>query len=252
MAPFVRLLDMGRLFAPSRQGLDPSSAPKPFTSAPAFSPISASSRSLPRGRGVGWRGGGNTTKPSSNYSLWKPDWEKYSRRVTVTERLLVTFSPTGINLNTHTKKQMFLKGQSGGKKHFQLSPLVPSYKSKSLSRVHKDTETHERAQGWRVKRRKKDSGENSIGNTGEVQKLVYCNHINDPLLGRINPLLEITTPIIYFVSARRLPWNGIVSVQRRLLSCSLLSIFFLAQSPALHLLCFICRNVTLPVLVKSS
>ena len=107
-----------------------------------------------------------------------------------------------------------------------------------------------RDEGWREE--KKDSGENSIGNTGEIQKLVYCNHINDPLLGRINPLLEITTPIIYFVSARRLPWNGIVSVQRRLLSCSLLSIFFLAQSPALHLLCFICRNVTLPVLVKSS
>lgn len=101
----------------------------------------------PAGRGVGWRGGGSSTKHSSNDSLWKPDREKYSRRVTVTERLLVTFSPTGINLNTHTKKQMFLKGQSGGKKHFQLSPLVPSYKSKSLSRVHKDTETLEREQG---------------------------------------------------------------------------------------------------------
>lgn len=51
----------------------------------------------------------------------------------------------------------------------------------------------------------KDSRENSIGNTGEVGKLVYCNHINDPLLGRINPLLEITAPIIYFASAGRLP-----------------------------------------------
>lgn len=39
---------------------------------------------------------------------------------------------------------MFLKGQSGGKKHFQLSPLFPSCKSKSLSRVHKDTKTLER------------------------------------------------------------------------------------------------------------
>ena len=52
---------------------------------------------------------------------------------------------------------------------------------------------------------RKDSRENSIGNTAEVQKLVYCNHISDPLLGRINPLLEITTPVIYFASARRLP-----------------------------------------------
>ena len=251
MAPFVRLLDMGRLFAPSRQGLDPSSAPKPFTSAPAFSPISASSRSLPRGRGVGWRGGGNTTKPSSNYSLWKPDWEKYSRRVTVTERLLVTFSPTGINLNTHTnrcssKGSLGVKNISNSLPWSQVTKVNPCPEFTKILRPLKER----RDEGWREE--KKDSGENSIGNTGEIQKLVYCNHINDPLLGRINPLLEITTPIIYFVSARRLPWNGIVSVQRRLLSCSLLSIFFLAQSPALHLLCFICRNVTLPVLVKSS
>lgn len=186
MAPFVRLLDMGRLFAPSRQGLDPSSAPKPFTSAPAFSPISASSRSLPRGGRGG--GGGNTTKHSSNYSLWKQDWEKYSRRVTVTERLLVTFSPTGINLNTRTKKQMFLKGQTGGKKHFQPCPLFPSCKSKSLSRVHKDTKALEREQGWRREERK-DSRESSGGNAGEVWKLVYCNHINDPIVRKDKPLI---------------------------------------------------------------
>lgn len=53
--------------------------------------------------------------------------------------------------------------------------------------------------------KKERRGDASVGNTGEVRKLVYCNHTDDPLLGRINPLLEITAPIIYFASARRLP-----------------------------------------------
>lgn len=54
-------------------------------------------------------------------------------------------------------------------------------------------------------RTKREDIENSVGNTGKGGKLVYCNHINALLLGRINPLLEITAPIIYFASAGRLP-----------------------------------------------
>lgn len=43
--------------------------------------------------------------------------------------------------------------------------------------------------GGNRERKKREDIENSIGNTGEVGKLVYCNHINALLLGRINPLI---------------------------------------------------------------
>lgn len=188
MAPFVRLLDMGRLFAPSRQGLDPSSAPKPFTSAPAFSPISASSRSLPRGMGGGGRRG-NTTKHSSNYSLWKQDWEKYSRRVTVTERLLVTFSPTGINLNTHTQRNRCSSKGSLGVKN--ISNSLPSSQVAKVNPCPEFTKIlrhlrESRDGGGREER--KDSRENSVENRWSTKTSLLQSY-KWPIVRKDKPLI---------------------------------------------------------------